>query len=886
MTEIRIAEDGAPHDNVGHDLASSEDLAKYDKAADELKQFRAPVLIHADNPHEKLFVVSFDGTGNNKFTKPEYATNVAKISDQIESINQFGREQVLGHYVVGPGTQSSRLTSLHDNLRGFTYESNINDAYKALVDQANTWIKDDPHAAIRVHSMGFSRGASQVPGFARLLHDEGIPDLASQVRSADGSVGYSRYLVEPGKTIQTVALFDPVATGTPMLFDRRLPPSVVSGLQITSTDELRASFPSDRIISPGLSQDGRFLNVMVPGAHSDVGGGYLRDGLSVRSGNLMRDYCNALSDTPFLKKEFEPKDPRWNVIHRSTEGNYLFRSDPRVGVRGQASGTNEILVPRHVESSGPVIHAPEPVNPQLEAGLTRRSVDIGAQNMVPSRPPIPPASAEAIEAASRSVPFAPKVLGAVGTIPLVLDGVHTIKRQAELEAVGNLTGADSVVRHFGAANTAGLTGAETFMAAGAALGVESGPGMFVTGAIGAGVGYLAGDKIADAYENHLVTHQQDAQGNTWRLNDQQAWTRDETVLGISTGQTHVADPALADRLSFQSTNTSVELALARPQIPRDPYKQPADPGESPSVREAPWTRDTQTHQWSRQVVDGLLEHGMVSSHLEKASPQRAAELEQGAARTILQNAADSPLGIAKHYQSVYEKNDWARHGPMPEAVTHALSAPIDKVVASDGHAYSHEKDGTWSRPGMIYGTNPADTRMREELDLSERALGNLKASTDRTAHGQQTSAPAAPSRLDDPRHPDNALFNQVRGYVVDLDKSLGRTPDQHTDNISSALTVQARADGLQRVDQVALSTDGNKIWAVQTPPGRKDHLFDQRTSVPTAEANTPMEKSAEKWPDAMQQFHAHAQEQAMSQQRVQDRQQAESQTANGPSMAR
>jgi hypothetical protein len=157
-----------------------------------------------------------------------------------------------------------------------------------------------------------------------------------------------------------------------------------------------------------------------------------------------------------------------------------------------------------------------------------------------------------------------------------------------------------------------------------------------------------------------------------------------------------------------------------------------------------------------------------------------------------------------------------------------------------------------------------------------------------SASVREAHAPAIPSRLDDPGHPDHALFTQVRGHVVDLDKSLGRTPDQHTDNISSALTVQARADGLQRVDQIALSTDGNKIWAVQTPPGRKDHLFDQRTSVPTAEANTPMEKSAEKWPDAMQQFHAHAQEQAMSQQRAQDRQQAESQSqsANGPAMSR
>lgn len=44
------------------------------------------------------------------------------------------------------------------------------------------------------------------------------------------------------------------------------------------------------------------------------------------------------------------------------------------------------------------------------------------------------------------------------------------------------------------------------------------------------------------------------------------------------------------------------------------------------------------------------------------------------------------------------------------------------------------------------------------------------------------------------------------------------------------------------------------MWAVQTPPARQDHLFDQRTHVPTTAANTPVEQSSAQWPQAMQQF--------------------------------
>ncbi|MET4676308.1 MULTISPECIES: XVIPCD domain-containing protein [unclassified Luteibacter] len=148
---------------------------------------------------------------------------------------------------------------------------------------------------------------------------------------------------------------------------------------------------------------------------------------------------------------------------------------------------------------------------------------------------------------------------------------------------------------------------------------------------------------------------------------------------------------------------------------------------------------------------------------------------------------------------------------------------------------------------------------------------------DHTADGpnQYQYVPVAPNRLDDPGHPDHALYQQARGHVVALDQSLGRTPDVHTDQLASAAVVQARADGLHRIDQVALSTDGQRLWSVQTPPGRADHLFDKQSSVPTAEAMTPMAQSGAQWPQAMQQFEQTQQQQAQSQQVSQSQAQAQ-----------
>jgi hypothetical protein len=852
VKNIRLHVDGAPHDGVGHDFASPETLARYRQAADALATFRAPILVNARKRNERLFIAAFDGTGNNKFSDPHHATNVAKIDDAVVSKGLFTDAQVYSRYIAGPGTQENWLVAKADTLLGHSYESNVEEAYFYLVERANRWALNDPDTVVRVHAIGFSRGASQVPGFARVVHERGIPDLASRVEASDGSFQYERYIAKPGEVVQTVGLFDPVATGAPMNFDRRLPPSVVSGFQITAGDELRRSFPSDQILPPGFSPDGRFLNVMVPGAHSDVGGGYLRDGLSVRCGNLMRDYCNALRDEPYLEKVYEPIDQRLNVIHRSWEGEKIFRVDPRVGVRGESTGTNEELAPRHMQHAGPAPHGPEPVNPLLEDGLRLRRVPGTPANLLPDHRRIPPVSPDAVLAAGRSVSFAPSIVRGLGYAGTAADIVLTVDKRNELLDDGNDTGAGALVDRFVSRHASGWVGAQSMMTLGAAAGIETGPGIFVTGAIGAVVGFVAGDKIADHIDRYRVTHQEDPEGNTWRLDEGgQSWIRDIPPLpGTPYGQRFVADSALSDRLNYLATKTAVELALATERHPSDPFTQPSAPGDSPSLKEAPWTHQSDTHQWTRVVADGYLEHGMFRSHVETANPPHAAELNRLAEQTIQQNVAESSLAVAQRYQYAYEQQGWARHGSMPDAVSNVLNKQLGHVLASDGHEYSRGTDGQWATPGTLYGTNRASAKKSEELDLTEAVL---------------------PTQLNHPAHPDHEFFQQVRGHVVELDRSLGRAPDHHTDNISSALTVQARADGMKRVDQIDLVDGGATLRAVQAHPDRKNHLLDLSTSVPTVEASTPLEQSAVKWPEAMQQFQVHEQARSESQQRAADR---------------
>lgn len=60
----QLSVDGIKSDGVGHYAATPEQQAKFDEASEALSRFHAPVLVQANNPHEKLFVAAFDGTGH------------------------------------------------------------------------------------------------------------------------------------------------------------------------------------------------------------------------------------------------------------------------------------------------------------------------------------------------------------------------------------------------------------------------------------------------------------------------------------------------------------------------------------------------------------------------------------------------------------------------------------------------------------------------------------------------------------------------------------------------------------------------------------------------------------------------------------------------------
>lgn len=317
--------DGKMIDSVHGHTPFPIDMRLYRSKELESSDFHVP-YVAGDDVNVRYFVANFDGTGNDMEGDPGHMTSVGWIHDQIRGLR--GDRPVLSDYVEGPGTQRNFAVKLFDGATGSTYDARLEEMYVRLLRTARLWANENPDVQIRIIAVGFSRGAEEAAGFTRLVHERGIQDIYGldpvERFGRDLDIYTRPPIAAPGSVPQSIALFDPVGTGKPHRRDRHLPSSVVSGLQITARDERRNAFPSSLIIPLGMSEDGRFWNFEVPGSHSDIGGSYHEDGLSILNGNYMAQYINAHFPEPVIELRDPPTDPTRYVIHHSEEHLWIY----------------------------------------------------------------------------------------------------------------------------------------------------------------------------------------------------------------------------------------------------------------------------------------------------------------------------------------------------------------------------------------------------------------------------------------------------------------------------------------------------------------------------------------------------------------------------------
>ena len=324
VSVLATASDQNELNEVSSYALEAKDLATYEYAVNSMSQFSVPILFQHEKAHQKLFVATFDCSWNNIIKGTTQSTNIGQIHQQISSLEPALVKRIGSGYVSSACAENIVFGALNKDAASPVFEEKLEEMYRIFITKSAAWLKDDPAVEIRLIAVGYSWSAGQAVAFTQLVHARGIQDPAGmnkkQTPAKTMQIEFTKpALVKSGVTPQAVGLFDPVE---PVKTEVRLSASVVSGFQITAQYEKRDIYKSISFIKEGPSTDKRFLGVTVAGAHADIGGGYKANGLSIRSGNMMIDYLNALSSKPYLQKRAIPSAPAMNVIHRSEEERY------------------------------------------------------------------------------------------------------------------------------------------------------------------------------------------------------------------------------------------------------------------------------------------------------------------------------------------------------------------------------------------------------------------------------------------------------------------------------------------------------------------------------------------------------------------------------------
>ena len=102
--------------------------------------------------------------------------------------------------------------------------------------------------------------------------------------------------------------------------------------------------------------------------------------------------------------------------------------------------------------------------------------------------------------------------------------------------------------------------------------------------------------------------------------------------------------------------------------------------------------------------------------------------------------------------------------------------------------------------------------------------------------------------MQQPSHPDHALYSSARDAVATLERGLGRDYDDNSEKLAQASTVLARQSGMERVDHVVLSIHNPHVQAGENlivVSGQLDDPAHIRAAVKTREALARSEEDNE-----------------------------------------
>lgn len=215
-------------------------------------------LVLAPKPSPPVFVALFDGTWNDRDDKSSPTTVVGHLSFDLEKMNATVNDLKIKYY-PGVGTRTSWVRHLWQGITGSGAKERAEEALRDL-QEFSARGGNTPH----IYAIGFSRGAASARHFLNL-----VDEMLNAIPADNENLNRSRSFA---------LLFDTVATGQINNLKLTIPSSTASVFHFVATRERRLSFPVVNLQPAGANsvQGQDIIEVELPAAHSDLGGGYGR----------------------------------------------------------------------------------------------------------------------------------------------------------------------------------------------------------------------------------------------------------------------------------------------------------------------------------------------------------------------------------------------------------------------------------------------------------------------------------------------------------------------------------------------------------------------------------------------------------------------------------
>ncbi|WP_250654934.1 T6SS phospholipase effector Tle1-like catalytic domain-containing protein [Alkalimarinus coralli] len=247
-------------------------------SASQLSSAKCNGGIACNKPDSIWISVFFDGTGNNIEVDEALGrmTNVAKLHKSAKELVNSGVYRI---YINGVGTRSGDQGPI-DYIRDSVYIGGASGAGgQARIlyakSKAADFLKDQNHAkTINIALFGFSRGAALARHFANVLVNEGLEN-----QNDPGNP----FKVGEHINIKFLGIFDTVGSfglggnNIDWGFEFEIPQAVEKTVHFIAAHERRSKFDLQSIRTSGcIPVSGRLKEVVYPGMHADVGGGYMQ----------------------------------------------------------------------------------------------------------------------------------------------------------------------------------------------------------------------------------------------------------------------------------------------------------------------------------------------------------------------------------------------------------------------------------------------------------------------------------------------------------------------------------------------------------------------------------------------------------------------------------